>query len=249
MAFDAGGRAFVQTSILMAAHGERGGDGDNEALAGLAEAVAMRLPGHAVAHGVLYGAPSIEHAAASLGGGTTLVYPLFFSGGRFVSEMIPERLAALPDGSRFAHLPPLGLDPRLAVWLAERIEATATARGFDPAATFVLIAAHGSTRATQPRDAAMLLAERLARHRRGAPVGFGFLDEPPYLRDAIARLPDEAVVVSLFSGRGLHAAEDLPGLAAAAGREDIPVIGPIGTDPDIAPLIAEAIRERIGAIG
>ncbi|MEZ5840876.1 MAG: CbiX/SirB N-terminal domain-containing protein [Hyphomicrobiales bacterium] len=231
--------------MLIAAHGERGGALDNTALDRLAASVAAALPGQAVSAGVLYGEPSIERAVDRLGACPMLVYPLFFSDGRFVSEVLPQRLDSVAGQRAFSILTPLGLDPRLPLWLADRIEVTARARRFDLSETFVLIAAHGSTQSNQPRNAVMLLAERLARQRRGAPVGFGFLDEPPYLVDVISQLPDQAIIIALFTGRGLHSAEDLPLIAAASGRSDVPVIGPIGTDFSIAPLIADAVSKHV----
>ena len=55
--------------LLVAAHGERGGAGDNARLASIADAAGALLPGWDVRHGVLSGKPAGMHGIQGLGAG------------------------------------------------------------------------------------------------------------------------------------------------------------------------------------
>ncbi len=70
-------------------------------------------------------------------------------------------------------------------------------------------------------------------------VRTGFIDEAPYLAEA-ARVAAPALCLPFFAGRAGHVEGDLPEALAEAefpGR----MLDPIGTDPEVPRIIAEAL--------
>ncbi len=239
-------------ALLIAAHGDMRGPARNSPLRALAAAVRQRLPGLPVASCVLNGEPSPGAALRECAGHSVLVYPLFMSGGHYVETALPACLGgkARGTGRDVTILPPLGLDPALPALVARRVCRVAPASPYSASRTSVLVIAHGSTRGPQPRLAAERFSDGLRQCLRIGPIHTAYLEEPPFAEDAVAALPARSVVISFFAGRGAHGDRDVTNMLLKAGRAYVPVVGPVGADPNIADLVVGAVsRELPDALG
>ncbi|WP_301178155.1 sirohydrochlorin chelatase, partial [Actinomadura geliboluensis] len=109
---------MAEPALLAVAHGTRDPAGPAAVRALLARVRAMR-PGLRVAEA--YGElaePSLEDAAAALGGGRVVVVPLLLARGHHALADFPGRAARLLPGAVASR--PLGPDPLLAHALADR---------------------------------------------------------------------------------------------------------------------------------
>jgi sirohydrochlorin cobaltochelatase len=134
--------------------------------------------------------------------------------------------------------PPIGIHPDFPALLAARIRSAIT----EPVQAILLLA-HGSARAP---------GRLMAAHRHAAAlraefpiVENAFLEEPPFVPDALARIGDRpTAVLGLFVNHGTHARDDMPALlqAARAGRATpLLDLGIIGDDPGIRALILDLV--------
>ena len=224
--------------LLIAAHGERGGEGTNRRLAAIAVAAVALLPWADVRHGVLSGEPSIAQALSGLDpAGSLTVFPLFMSEGWFVTRKLPDALAGL--ASSWTMLKPLGKGPDLAIAAAEALRLLPGASAAD-----ILVIAHGSSKDNRSRRDAEQFARHLSDALRGAEVACSYLEEEPYAGDAVAALSTDAAIVSLFAGEGLHGGDDIPDILATTGFPETRIVTPAADVPSVAAIIAKRYRSR-----
>jgi len=232
-------------AVVLASHGDRGGAFPNAALEAQAGAVRAHT-GLPVLTGMLKGKPTIEEAvadAAASGAFRIAVYPLFMADGYFVQK-VRERVHAAGATPEPLILTPLGLDPGLPDILVQEALAAATAAGFDAATSRLLIVGHGSKLGPASATATRKAAARVALARRFASVTTAFLEEEPFVEDALHASRVPTVVAGFFFGDGLHAGEDVPDAIAEAGANAI-YTGAIGNSPAVAPLIAAALTTAV----
>jgi sirohydrochlorin ferrochelatase len=230
--------------VVLAAHGERGGSRQNAALLSLADALSRSGRYRAVAAGVLNGDPGLEQAleaARCAAAAKVLVYPVFMSDGYFVRQVLAQRIAAAGLPAR--RLAPLGLDPGLIpLMLRQALDAAQTA-AFDAGAATLLVAGHGSK--SRPGGASARATRQAAQHLAAvspfADIAVAFLEEPPFLAEALAGSSCPTIVLGFFSGEGLHAIEDVPAAIDKLGARAV-YTGPIGSLPEVADIIASAIE-------
>lgn len=236
-------KAASNTALVLAAHGDRGDWTRNRWLAAHAEVLAAQTRHAAVVFGVLKGEPSLEHAlgtARASGAARIAVYPLFMSEGYFVGTVLAGRVAAADVTLPVTVLPPLGRDPALPdLVLAESLK-TAEAAGYAPASARLLVVGHGSKFGPVNAEAARKMAKALERAGRFGSVDTAFLEEAPFLADALKAGPDPTVAAGFFSGEGMHAGGDVPD-AIAAARAAAAYTGAIGVHAAIPGLIAAAV--------
>jgi sirohydrochlorin cobaltochelatase len=237
-------------SLLIAAHGETGGAADNAALLRLTDAVRAKLPGWRVEAGVLNGAPRVEEAFGRLPGAHVTVYPLFMSDGYYVRQQLPQRLGMdeagrTEDGRQVSILPALGTSPALVRIVARRVAAILDCSGRSAAEQDLLVIAHGSSKSDRPRLDTERFAAALRRRLPTATLRAAYLEEPPFADAAVKQLSESSVVVSFFAGEGAHSGSDLPALMKNAGLQHVPVVGPVGADPQVARLVAAAARSGL----
>ena len=238
-------RARPGADLVIVAHGERGGAGDNATLARLAQAVARSGHFASVRAGVLKGSPSFEQALRARRRKRLHVYPLFLSDGYCVRSEIPDRLRAA--GVDHVIHRPLGLEPGLAGVIARFAAAALRRAGHGLDESNVLLVGHGSTKSDESREATEWQAERVRAFGLFAGVHTAYLENAPFLPEVLADLgASPCAVVGLFSGAGRHAAEDVPAAIAAAGAENAVYAGPICAAPEVPRLIAASVRARIG---
>lgn len=234
--------ALQSLAVVFASHGDRGGASPNAALQRQAEAV-RALTGLNVLTGMLKGDPTIEQAvadAAATGAARVVIYPLFMADGYFVQK-VHERVHTAGVTPEPQILAPLGLDPGLPDVLVQEAAAAAETRGFEPLKSRLLIVGHGSKLGPASATATRKAAARAALARRFASVTTAFLEEEPFVEDALRASTTPTVVAGFFFGDGMHAGEDVPDAIAETGANAI-YTGAIGNSPAVAPLIAAALE-------
>lgn len=232
-------------AAVLASHGDRGGTSPNAALKAQADAV-RALTGIHIAIGMLKGDPTVEQAvadAAATGATRLAVYPLFMADGYFVQK-VRDRIGALGLTPEPQILTPLGLAPELTDVVVEEALATAAAAGFDAARSRLLVVGHGSKLGPASATATRRAAARAALARRFASVATAFLEEEPFVEDALRASTAPTVVAGFFFGDGMHAGEDVPDAIAETGANAV-YTGAIGNSPAVAPLIAAAVMAAI----
>ncbi|MBN8911370.1 MAG: hypothetical protein J0H65_04780 [Rhizobiales bacterium] len=232
-------------AVVLASHGDRGGASPNAALHRQAEAVHV-LTGLTVLTGMLKGDATIEQAitdAAATGAARVAVYPLFMADGYFVQK-VRERVNAAGVTPEPLMLTPLGLDPGLPDILVQEALAAASAAGLDAATSRLLIVGHGSKLGPASAAATRKAAARAALIRRFASVTTAFLEEEPFVEDALRASIVPTIVAGFFFGDGMHAGEDVPDAIAETGASAV-YTGAIGNSPAVAPLIAAALTAEV----
>jgi sirohydrochlorin cobaltochelatase len=238
------------TAIVIAAHGDRGSAERNAVLRCHAEA--LRLGGRFAyaGHGVLNGEPQIESVlkeAESAGAQRVLIYPFFMSGGYFAGKVLPQRILKASLAVPVTLLEPLGLNPALPPLLLRRSLDRAREAALAPENTRLIVAAHGSKFGRASAEAAEQVAEVVRRESPFYETVTAFIEEPPFIADALRSATQPVVVAGLFSGEGLHGHDDLDAAIQRAGAPCV-YTRPIGGDPSI-PGIIEAAIERMLASG
>jgi sirohydrochlorin cobaltochelatase len=157
-----------------------------------------------VATGWLNGGPSAAEALASVSSRVVHVVPFFMENGWFVRQGVPAALRGV-DRVLCFH-PPVGVHPDMAVLAAARVERACGST----AGVSVLLIGHGSARSPGRRMALHRHAEWLEGTGRFARACAAFLEEPPFVADALADWRAEPVaVLGFFSGEGGHVRDGL----------------------------------------
>jgi sirohydrochlorin ferrochelatase len=232
-------------ALLIAAHGDCGGDRGNVLAIELARR--MRLSRHyeEVVVGYMKSDPTIEEAAARIGAERIRLMPLFMSDGYYVREAIPRRLGIHDGVDAMGHhvviATPLGLLPELPRVLLEASVDSARAEGLLPSASTLLVVAHGNGNSTQSAGTARAIAQQMAEHRVFAGVQTAFLEEPPFLKDVLASAPRPLFVLGLFAGCGMHGLEDLHNAVEALHDSSVRIVEQLGGYARVIELIASGL--------
>lgn len=237
-----------ELAVVLAAHGDRGGTGANDALLFHRDTLVRADRYASVSAGVLKGDLTLEAALSAADASSArhiAVYPFFMADGYFVRTRLAGRLAAAGLRLPWTLLSPLGVDPELPHLILRQSLAAAEAAGFQSAATDLLVVGHGSQIGPASADATRAAAARIAAANTFRSVTTAFLEEPPSVAEALHAATEPVVVTGFFSGDGLHAGEDVPEAIAASGRRAV-YAGPIGGDPAVAPLIERELQSLLG---
>jgi sirohydrochlorin cobaltochelatase len=230
--------------LLLAAHGERRTDATNASVARLAASLAREGVAAEIGIGFIKGTPTVDEAINALSARHIVVYPMFLSDGYFTRVALPRLVAQAQreDLSRaITVLPPLGLEPALGDLIADEVMATAQAYAIPPAEAAVVLLAHGSRSDQASRLATERLADHMRRGGRFREVRIALLEEAPSLADATADMRGPIVVVGLFAGEGMHGVDDARRLVAELRRNDVVLVGPVGSLAGIESVIASAV--------
>lgn len=234
-------------AVILAAHGDRGGERPNATLLGHCAALLKGGGFHSVDVGLLRGEPSLEdavQAALAAGAPCLAIYPMFMAEGYFTSKVLMQRLAALDIPADVHVLPPFGADPRLPRLMLTQAIATADQHKLRPETSRLLVVGHGSKFGPASADATRAVADAVAGQGRFGRVETAFLEEAEFLVDALSRdvlMP--TVILGFFSGDGLHAAEDVPE-AITATKARAFYSGSIGTSPAVVEIVQTAIAAK-----
>jgi sirohydrochlorin ferrochelatase len=231
-------------AVILVGHGDRGAGLTNRNL--LAHTEALRRSGRLnfVAAGVLKGEPLLEQvieSACNSGAEQICIYPFFMADGYFAGKILPERIAAAAPKLPWTILPPLGLDARLPKLIVDQSLAAARQATMTPAQTRLLLVGHGSKLGPASANATRKAAEAIREIGGFGTVATAFLEEAPFLADALAAYTTEPTIVTgFFSGDGMHAGEDVPRAIEDASANAV-YAGPIGAAPAIADVMLETI--------
>ena len=183
----------------------------------------------------------------------------------------PARVRTGPSGVSFYGLPVGTHDSMTGIVLARAAGVTQQfpfPRAPKPAETALFIAGHGTGKNPQSRVAVERQAELIRRRNLYAEVQAVFMEEAPHIAGCVA-LPRtrHCVVVPFFISDGLHVTEDIPVLLGepertvkarlAAGQPSwrnptekhgklIWYSSSVGTEPGLAEVILERVREMAG---
>ncbi|MEY8828428.1 CbiX/SirB N-terminal domain-containing protein [Sedimentitalea sp. XS_ASV28] len=226
---------------IIVSHGQPSDPDPAEAiLAELAQRVAGNLPGWTVRSATLAKTGALE-AAMQQCRATPVVYPLFMTDGWFTRTMLPKRLG----GAKAHILPPLGTDPGLPDLAAGIIRGELGKRHWHAAETCLVVASHGSGKSrNSARDTENFLGA-LSGQMQFALARAGYIEETPFLKDAARFDTDQAVCLPFFAARGGHVIDDIPQALDEAAFRGVR-LAPIGTHPEIAAMIAAALRNHGG---
>jgi sirohydrochlorin ferrochelatase len=234
--------------LLLAAHGERRTDSDNGVVVRLARNLADKGVAAEIGFGFIKGSPTVDEAIGALSPRDIVVYPLFLSDGYFTRVALPrlvEEARRQDAGRAICILPPLGLEPALADVIADEAAAAARSRASLPAEMSIVLLAHGSKKDQASRLAAERLADLIRQRQSFCDTRIALLEEPPSLAEAVNGKSGPIVVVGLLAGEGIHGAEDAKRLVADLNRDDIMLIGPVGTFAGVEAVIVSAVRRYI----
>lgn len=235
------------SALLVVAHGSARHAGAARPAAAHVARLRAADPRRAVALGLLFGAPSVTGALAVLDAPRIDVVPFFMEDGYFTRVSVPR---ALGDDPRVRLCPPVGLHDAMAGLIAAHVRRGCVAHGEDPAAAAVLLVGHGSARAPGGASALRRHAAALAAGGGFAAVHAAYLEEPPFLRDALAALRGTVVAVAgFFAGEGGHVRDDVPAAVAAeqaARRNAYPPVHNFGSVAD-NPAVTQIILEQAAA--
>jgi sirohydrochlorin ferrochelatase len=234
--------------LLLAAHGERRTGADNGVVARLARNIADKGVAAEIGFGFIKGSPSVDEAIAALSPRDIVVYPLFLSDGYFTRVALRRQVekARRQDAGRAIRiLPPLGLEPALADVIADEAAAAARSRANLPTEMLIVLLAHGSKKDQASRLAAERLADHLRQRQSFCDAQVALVEQPPSLAEAINGKSGPIVVVGLFAGEGMHGAEDAKRLVADLNRDNIMLIGPVGTFAGVEAVVVSAVRRYV----
>ena len=239
--------AWRDAALVLCAHGIRGGPGVAMEHAASIAQQALFAEVHACAH---KGEPELLDVLTRVKAPVVYLAPLLMAEGFTLRAMLT-RLSSFSGcaSSELRLCRPVGGHPQLAALLATKAKTLAWQQGWHLQDTALLITGHGTTRHAQASASARRHAVEIAASGAFGEVVTAFLDEPPTLPEAIARLrAPRSVAVGLFVDRGEHGDEDVPRLLAAAGGSAV-YTGPIGGDPAIAGLVLDQVRAaELGAL-
>lgn len=230
---------WADAALVLCAHGIRGAPGTAIQHARLIGRLGVFADVRACAH---KGDPGLVETLTRLTARRTYLLPLLMAEGYTLRAML-RKLDAVPSETRPVVCRPVGVHQHFARMIAGSAEAICAARGWAPEATSLLIAGHGTHRARDSGATARRHAAAVAATGTFGEVVVAFLDEPPTIPDVLRSLRHRrCVAVGLFVDRGEHGEEDMPGLLAAAGSQAA-YAGPVGTEPAVAELILDQVRE------
>ena len=242
--------AGATTALLIAAHGERQPEAGNESVMRIARAVAARQIVSEVAVGFINGRPTIEQALRGVKSRKIIVYPLFASNGYFTRDRLVQLIDEANGATReIEMLPPFGLDPGLPQLVIDHLDRAASENGLVTRSLTAVLLAHGSRRNPASREATEGIAREIARRGGCRDVAIAFLEERPFLDEAVALIEGPAIVVGMFSGDGLHGARDAPHLVAKLARDDVIYAGVIGNARGIEDVVGRSVREALAGNG
>jgi sirohydrochlorin ferrochelatase len=223
---------------LIVAHGAPADPAPQEVvLQALSSATALHLPqGWRVRGATMAAEGALEAALEGLS--APLVYPFFMAEGFFTGTLLPRRLADA-GATEALQTAPFGIDPALPALMARVALEAASGAGIDPAATSLLVAAHGSKVSRTSADSTHAMVTKLGPLTGFGRILAGFVEEAPFLVDQAQEL-GAGICLPFFALEAGHVVGDIPEAMEEAGF-DGPILPPIGQHRDVPALIAQAL--------
>jgi sirohydrochlorin ferrochelatase len=199
--------------------------------------------------GTLLGEPNAASVFRTLTAPIVHVVPFFFDDGYFTRIAIPNLLLPLASPSHVVRFcPPVGLHGGIAALIEARLLHHCEMFGTDPKSLSVLLVGHGSARGPGRARALRRHAATLETDGRFGWVRVAYLEEAPFVAEALASARGHIVaVLGYLANEGVHTTKDLPDLIAEErdqrGTHWPPVhdLGPIGADEAMPSLIMDQV--------
>ena len=231
-------------ALLLAAHGERREDAENASVARLAGNLAAAGVATEVGFGFIKGTPAVDEAIRALSLAHIIVYPLFLADGYFTRVVLAQLIEQSKRQDQIITvLAPLGLDPALGDLIVDEVLDAARYHSIWPEEVTVVLVAHGSTNDRASRIATEQLADCVRGRRCFRDTRIALLEEAPSLAEATADTPGPIIVVGLFAGEGMHGLNDARRLVMELGRDNIVLVGPVGTFRGLDAIVATAVTQ------
>ncbi len=232
------------SALLIVAHGERGGAGDDRFVYQLDEQLRDHGGYTTVQAYFIRKEPSLKSVFDGLPDVPSTICPLFMSDGYFVKQAIPRSI----NKSREVNiLAPVGLSRQLPQLVMQIALQAAQATGWSPGDCNLLLVAHGSKHDRASREATRNIAKALEAMQGLGSVSISFLEESPFLDSQLESISGPVLVAGLFIGQGMHGSEDVPRAIKKCRRDDVVLLPPMTQWPDLAEMICNELNE-IGAL-
>jgi sirohydrochlorin cobaltochelatase len=143
--------------------------------------------------------------------------PFFLEDGYFTRIAIPDLLLPLARNSRVIRFcPPVGSHDGIASLLETRLTRHCEMFGIAPRSLTVLLIGHGSARDSGRARAVRRHAATLESNGRFGWVRVAYLEEPPFVAEALAGARGHVVaIIGYLANEGAHSTKDVPALIAA----------------------------------
>ena len=238
----------TRPALLIVAHGERGGAGDDRFVHDIARNLERSPEYSSVRVCFVSKSPNLKNVFSEISAGPVAIYPMFMSNGYFVKQAIPKSLGY---GNRQSDntvrevkiLTPTGLSPQLPRLVAETAINCVNDADLSAVDCRLLLVAHGSKHDQASRDATQSVAAALETANIFAGVAVSFLEEAPFLDEQLAKIEGPAIAVGLFVGEGMHGAEDLPNAIEKSGRNAGSPSSPLARTTGLMDLICSDLSE------
>lgn len=247
----AAGSAAGGAAVLLVGHGSTKSTRPDELLQGHAAALRAERRFADVRAATLADTAGLQATLAGIRSGDVFVVPMMMCDGLLYRDVLPEALGlgadGDPDHDAYGHrihlCPPIGLDPRVAALVVERVRAALRRAGMREDDASLVLIGHGSTRNPASARAVALQAARIGRLASFARIAPAFLAQEPTLAKALATLPRPLAGFALFTARGNHVTEDIEGAFAEHAGPDVLYCGALGEDDAMRSLIRRMLAQ------
>lgn len=222
-------RPFSETSLILAAHGDRGG-GVSQALGEMALKLRDTQGFPQVLTTFHQGSPRFGEVLSLVSVGRAVVVPVFMAEGYYSRHVLPRELRSSLGRALEVYITPVvGASERLRAALTSQIRKRCKEMDWKEEETNVIVLGHGTPRAASSRETVLALVSHVEQGTR-CPSGSAFLDDSPSAEEAMEKLegPNCLVIPFLFGGGG-HTTE-LAGLFRLSSLEQ-QMNGVTGIDP------------------
>ena len=247
-------------SLVLAAHGSEAAESCNRPIFELADAIRDTQIFSEVMPAFLNGEPSLNNVFDFLPPGDVVLVPLMTSEGYYVKTILPGKIAENKrlDEYRVFLTPALGVQPRIAQIVADRINTLINLFQLPLAETSILLVGHGTRRHPESESSTHDLASALQKLVPEPATEVAFIDQEPTIETVAPQISKHCLVVPFLIGRGPHATIDVPkSMGLPYGLEiEFPIIGhqnnrivicdlPVGMYPEITDVCLELATDQL----
>ena len=199
-------------SLVLAAHGSEAAESCNQPIFELADRIRETQIFSEVMPAFLNGEPAIDNVFDFLPPGDVVLVPLMTSEGYYVKTVLPRKIAENHrlDQYRVFLTPALGVQPRIAQIVANRINTLINLFQLPPSETSILLVGHGTRRHPESENSTHDLASAFQKLVPEPATEVAFIDQEPTIKEVATQITNHCLVVPFLISRGPHSTEDVP---------------------------------------